>query len=146
MEFVLGRQDRDEAFCDIAHQVDADEVVKSKHARLRDTERPAENGIRFLDAQAQAKCLVQRRLDGEDANPVTEEPGRVVAHDDSLAHARVVEPLETVHDICPGVRTAHEFEQAHVAHRVEKMRDCKLGTERRRHLLDQQGYRDRRGV
>ena len=82
-------------------------------------------------------------LDSEYANAIAKKPRRVVAYDNALAHARLVELLQRVDDILASVFTAHNFEQPHEADRVEKMRDRKFGLKRLRHILDQQRNRDR---
>ncbi len=146
VECVFRRQDVLEALRDVAHQVDADQVVEPEHAGLRDAHRPAEHGIRLLGPEPHAERNVQRGLYREYADAVAEEAGRVIANDVAFAHALVVEAVEAVDDLLLRALAADEFEQAHVTHGIEEVGDRELGAKRLGHVLDEQRDRDRRGV
>ena len=139
MEHVAFRENGHQAFGDITHEVDADQVIQAEHARFRDAHWPAENRICFLRFQAHSEGSMQGRLNGEYANPVAEKSGRVVADNDALTHARFIECLKTLDNLGTRIGAAHNFQQPHVADWIEEMRNRKLRTEFGRHVLDQQG-------
>ena len=73
-----------QAFGDIAHQVDADQVIQTEDTRFRYAQGPAEDCVRFFWCELHAKCRVQRHLNGIDTHSIAKKSGRVVADDNSF--------------------------------------------------------------
>ena len=74
---------------------------------------------------------------GENTDAVAEEPGRVEAGYHPFTELLLAEIRQQVHDLRVGVFAAHQFEQAHETHGIEKMGDGKALSKRLRHILDQ---------
>ncbi len=89
-------ENRYQAFRDVAHQVDADEIIESENAGLRDAKWTAKYGVGLLRLQPHFEGGMQCRLDREHTNAVAKKSGCVIAKNNALAHARLIEMLEAV--------------------------------------------------
>ena len=102
--------------------VDADEIGEAKGSGARPAEGRAGERVHFFDGQA----LLEHEIGGVehdgDADAVGDEVGRVVGEDDLLAEDAVGEGGEGGDDGGVAVRGGDDFEQAHVARRVEEVR------------------------
>ena len=91
MEHVAFGENGPEAADNVAHEVNADQVIQAKNAGLWNAHRPTENGVSLLRLEAQPEGGMQGGLNGEYTHAIAEKPGRVIADDNALAHARFIE-------------------------------------------------------
>ena len=73
-------------------------------------------------------------------------PGTVLAADDALAQGDVAELGDRGKCVRRGVRTGSDFQQPHVARRIEEMGDQEIAAERLAHAVRQHLQRDGGGV
>ena len=81
------------------HQVYADEVNEAENAGLGHAHRFADDGIGFLDRQAEVEGGVEAGLDPEGADAVGDEARRVLAGDDAFAQLAVGEIADAVREV-----------------------------------------------
>ena len=135
-----------EARHDVRHQVQADQIRQPEDAGLRQSHRLAAHRVCFLDAQPMLQRLVHGAVHEERADAIRDEARRILADHDPLAQARVAHGVERLGHRRPRLRSAHEFQQPHVARRIEEVRDREVGAERLALPRDQRVERNRGGV
>ena len=140
------RQDIDQALHHVGHQVDSDQVVKTENTGFRYSHGTTKNGVGLERRQPLFERSLQRALDRENPDPVTEKSGRIATGYDTFTQLLFAEITQQVDDGRVGVLAAHQFEQAHETYRVKKVGDGKALAKRMRHVFDQQSNRDRRCI
>ena len=100
----------------------------------------------MLDRDAAFKGLDHRRLNPKGADAVGDEPGCVLAVNDTLAELMVGEFADDRDRLVPGFLAANNLQKTHVARRVEEMRDKKIALETLVHAVHQVAARYRRRV
>jgi hypothetical protein len=106
----------------VGENVDAHHVGEAEGAGARPAERLAGERIHLFDGQALLQHQRGCREHDRDADAVGDEVGGVVGKDDLLAEVAVGEGGKGGHDGGIGFGGGDDFEQAHVARRIEEMR------------------------
>ena len=139
---VAGRQGSGQAGIDVRHEIEPHQVDEAEHTGFRDPHGLADDRIRLLDSQALLDGLDHPDLQPVDPEPIGDETRAVLAAHDALAENAV---RKAGHSFCQmriAVRARHDFQQTHVARRIEEVRDEKVTRERRGHSLRQQRQRN----
>ena len=135
-----------EAAQHVRHQVESDQIEQPEDAGFGNPHRPADHRVGLLDRDA----VFDRRDDGAlqpvGADPVGDETRRVVAVDHRLAERYVEEGAKRFDPVRRDVRAANQFQQPHVARRVEEMGDQEVATKEVRHAFRQGRERNGRCV
>ena len=106
---------------DIDHGVQADDVRGAIGGALGPADLGAGEGIDGIETKAEALGVVHHRQDREDADPVGDEVGGVLGAHDALAQAGNQPGFQVVHGGGVGVAGGDQFDQRHVARRIEEM-------------------------
>ena len=138
---IVGGKRHRQARGDVEHEVEADEIVEPEQAGLGDPHRPGHHRIRLLDGHPLRHGLEQARLERMDPDPVGEKARGVAAVHHSLAEIAVTERRQSLDDLGPRVRPAHQLEQPHEPHRVEEMGNAEVAPHGGRHAFGQQRER-----
>ena len=131
---------------DVERGVEADQVDGAERRALRAAEGRAGDRIDLVDLISHVEHRVDRRHDAEDADPVGHEVRRVLGAHDALAKQKLAEVLDEAQQVGIGVGARHHFEQTHVTHRVEEVRNEEILAEIVRAALDHPGDRQAGGV
>ena len=123
-----------------------DQIEQPEDAGLGRADRTAHDRVRFLDGEAEIERRRDSRLHPIDADAVGDEAGRVLGVDDRLAQHDVAEGGDLLDRLGTRLRSADHFEQAHVARRIEEMRDAEILREAVRQAGGQLRQRNGRGV
>ena len=142
LQVVLHRLD------DVAHRVQADDVRRAERTRLGAAQLGAGQVVDDVHGQAELLGFVDRGQHAEDADAVGDEVRRVFRAHDALAQRGRQERLELVEDCRLRGRGRDQFDQVHVARRVEEVHAAEarlqVGVEAFGQLLDRQARRVRR--
>ncbi len=139
---VVGVEQRIHADHDVRHQIDAHQIHQTEHAGLRDPQRPARHRVGLLHGQSLRHGFEHRALQPVDADSVADEARCVFALHHALAQRPIAELPHLARGITAGCRARHQLQQAHVARRIEKVRDEKIAPETIRHFFEQTGQRN----
>ena len=131
------RQCKAQRRIDMRLQVQPDDVEQIEYAGLWEAAWLAHDCIRFFDGQSQAARRIDCALDPEDANAIGDEARRVLRSHDHLAEFQVGELSHGGNGLGPRLRPGHDFQQTHVARRVEEMRDAEILLHRNGHAVHQ---------
>jgi hypothetical protein len=142
-EIIACRQRRRQALGGIEHEIEPDQVIEPEDAGLGNAHGPSDDGVGLLDRQAVVQRLDHRDLQRIATDAVGQKTRCIAAGYDALAEAQVAELTQARGHLGPGLRAGHQLQEAHVAHRVEEMRDTEISHEPHRHALGQQSQRDR---
>ena len=107
---------------DVGEDVDADEIGEAKGSGAGPAEGGAGERVHFFDGEALLEHEVGGVEHDGDADAVGDEVGRVVREDDLLAEDAIGEGGKGGDDGGIGVGGGNDFEQAHVARRIEEVR------------------------
>ena len=146
MEHVVRFKCIGEAGIHLRQKVNADQVRQTEDAGFGDAEWLAHHRVGLFHRNALGHGFGHRRLNPETAKPVGDEPRPVLAGHDALAERHISKVFDGRQRIGIGLRTAHDFQQSHVAWRIEKMGDEEVAPEFRRRIAHQIGKRNGRGV
>ena len=146
MERIVLAQGRAEARRDMRHEVEADEVDQSEDAGLGNAHRPSHDGIGLLDREAAVHRFQHAELQPVDAEAVGDEARAVLAGDNGFTQNDIAEPDDARQDGRVGLGARDDFEQPHVARRIEEMRDEEIPREGIGQAVDEMRERDRRGI
>ena len=122
----------------ISHQINADQIIQTEHASFGNAHWPPHQRVSIFDRQATANGLVNADLQRKYTDPVTQKSGGVGTAHNTLSKNAVVKVGQPVNDMIGGIGAAHQFEQAHIAHRVEIMGDGKSLSECCWHVFNKQ--------
>ncbi len=128
--------------------------IKSSPTRSMRPNTPVFGTPTGLPITASASSTVESgvdRLDDSDLQPINAEPVRnesraVLAAHDALAEYEIRAGGHVLGERRIGRRPGHDFQQPHIARRVEEVRDQKIALERVAESLGEQRERNRRGV
>ena len=146
MERILFGQRLGHAAEHVRHQVEADHVEQSEHPGLGDAQGPADDGVRFLDADLHIHRPDDAALQPVDTDPVGDEARRVLARNDGLAEPEIGEPVDRIDGVGAGAFAGHHLQKPEIPWRVEEMGDQEVGLEILGHALGQPGKGNGRGV
>jgi hypothetical protein len=113
----------------VRHRVEADDVGRAEDGRLGPPHGGSEQGVGFGDADAVLTHPVEHGGHAERADPVGDEVGGVLAVDDALAEDVLTEIGHRSEHLGVGVVDRYDFEESHVAHGVEEVRDHEVAAE-----------------
>ncbi len=143
---IAGRQLALHVARDVSQHVQAHQVDQAEHAGARQADRLAGDGVGLLDRQAQLQRRAHPGQHGQHADTVADERRRVAGIDHFLAQLHGAELAQRFGRLWPGGRSGHQLQQAHVARRVEEMRDQKIGRKAWRQAGGDFGKADAGGV
>ena len=127
-------------------EIDTDQIHQPKHAGLRNTHGRANDRVGFLDRQPLVDGFDQCQLQPVDSQPVGDEAGAVLTAHDTFAKRHVGEAGDRGDRFRRGLRPGNDFQQAHIAWRIEEMRNQEVAPERLAHALGQHLQPDSGGV
>ncbi|OPY93124.1 MAG: hypothetical protein A4E73_00438 [Syntrophaceae bacterium PtaU1.Bin231] len=110
-----------EVLHDMVARIEADQVQRPEDGRSGTAQGLADDRVQLLDGEVLLDRDADRIGDVEDADPVAHEIGDVLAHDDALAEDVLTEADHEIDDFLPGLLAGDDFEEFHVARRVEKV-------------------------
>ena len=146
MESITVWQDAAKRGDNINHQVDANQIIETEHTCLGNPHGAAHQRVSLLNCEVATHGLINPDLKRKDANAVAEETRGVCASHNTLAKDTVIEICKPINDVVACFVTADQFQQPHIANRVEVMGNGKPLAEAVRHVFDQQADWDGRGV
>ncbi len=107
---------------DVGENVDANQIGEAESSGARPADGRAGERVDFFDGQS----LLEHQIGGvehdRDADAVGDEVGRVVREDDLLAEMRSANAEKAATACGIGFGSGDDFEQAHVARRIEEVR------------------------
>ena len=106
----------------MSEHVEADDIGGAEGGRLGPADGRAGAGVDFLDGHAEAGHQRERSEHGKGADAIGDEIGSVLGADDAFAEAAIAEIGERVEDFGRSGRAGNQFDQLHVARRIEEMR------------------------
>ncbi len=118
----LGQQ-RKHGLGQMRHQVDANEILKAEDAGFGNSERARSDGVGFVTGKAKVERFDHGVLHPIDADAIADEARRIFRDHNALAEAHVTEVAHHRQRILARFRSAHDLKQAHIARRVEEVRD-----------------------
>ena len=123
----VGRQGGLHGADDVGQGVQADHVGGAVGGALGPADLGAGEGVHFVEAEAEGLGVVHHRQDGEDADPVGDEVGGVLGAHDAFAQPGDEPGFEPVEGRRVGVPGGDQFDQVHVARRVEEVDAAEVG-------------------
>jgi len=105
----------------VAEHVEADEVAQAEGAGLGPSDGGAGEGVDFFDAEVHLLHDAHDVEHGEGADTVGDEVGSVFRVHHTLAEVEVAEVGDLLHRGRIGVLCRNDFEQAHIARRIEEV-------------------------
>ena len=106
----------------MAENVESDEIAEAEGAGFGPADCGSGEGIDFFDAEVHFLHYAHDVEHGEGADTVGDEVGRVFGAHDALAEVEIAEAGDRFHRGGVGVGGGNDFEQPHVARRVEEVR------------------------
>jgi len=106
---------------DVGHGVQADHVGSPVGRRFGTSDQGAADGVHFIETQAELGGVMDAGQDGEHADAVADEVGRVLGVDHALAQRSDQEAFQAFQHGSVGDLGRDQFGQMHVARRVEEM-------------------------
>ena len=131
---------------DICHRVQSDNVGQTKRGRLRSADGRPGQRIDGIETQPQPLRVIHGGNHREHADPVGDEVGGVAGTDYALAQGLGHEDLELVENIRVSACVRDQFDQMHVARRVEEMHATETGPILLRQYAGQFADREAGGV
>ena len=107
---------------DVGEDVDADEIGEAEGAGARPADGGAGQRVDLFDGESLLEHQVGGVEHDRDADAVGDEVGRVVREDDLLAEEAISESGESGDDGGIGFGCGDDFQQTHVARRIEEVR------------------------
>ena len=107
---------------DVAEDVEADQIDGAEGGGLGPSHGLSGEGVDFFDGQSHFLHEADDVQHGEGADAVADEVGSVFGDDDALAETHVAEVSDGVDGGAVGLGRRDDFQQAHVARRVEEVR------------------------
>ena len=126
--------------------VQAHDVGGAESAGLRAPQLGPGEVVDNIEAQAEFLGLAHRGKHLEGADPVGDEIGRVLGADAALAQRGRQEGLELVEHFGRGVGSGDQFDQVHIARRIEEMHAAESGAQRLRNAFAEPADRQARGI
>ena len=102
--------------------VEADQICGAKRGGFRLADGGAGAGVHFFDGHFQREHLADCVEHGKSADAVGDEVGRVFGRHHAFAQAQVADCVERLQDFRKRFGSGDEFDQFHVARRIEEMR------------------------
>ncbi len=130
----------------MAHRVEPDHVGGTEGAGRSAAQFLAGQVIDHVDRQAEFLRLMHGRQHAEHADPVGDEVRRILGAHHALAQRGGQEAFELVDDLRTGGDGRDQFDQMHVARRVEEMHAAEALLQLRAEAFGQGGDRQARGV
>ncbi len=130
----------------VAHGVQAHHVGSAESAGLGAAELGAGEVVDHIATQAELLRLMDGGHHAEDADAVGDEVGRVLGAHHALAEGGDKEAFELVEDLSLGRGGRDQFDQMHVARRVEEMHAAEARLQGRIEAFGQRRDRQARGI
>ena len=115
----------------VGEDVDADEIGEAKCSGARPADGGTGERVDFFDSKPCSSIRFGGVEHDRDADAIGDEVGRVVREDDLLAEHAIGEGGEGGDDGGIGVGSGNDFEEAHVARRIEEVRAEEAVSDRR---------------
>ncbi len=126
--------------------VESDEIAKTKRPCLRPAHCGSGQGIDFLDAQVHLLHNAHDVQHGEGADAIGDEVGRVLGVHHTFTQVQIAEVSDGLHQRGIGIGSGNQFQQAHVARRIEEVRTEPAAAEVVRETFGDLGHRQAAGV
>ena len=130
----------------VGQRIEADDIAGAVGGALRAADLRAGQRIDFVEAEAEGGRVVHDSQDRKDADPVGDEVRGVQRADHILAEARGQPGFQRVERAGVGAFGADDFDQRHVARRVEEMNAAEARPHRLGQALGQHVHRQAGGV
>ena len=127
-------------------EIDADQIHQAEHAGRRESHGPAHDGVGLLHLQPHIEGQHHRRLYPVGADAVGDEARRVTAGEHRLAEHDIAKRSDVFGGSGTRFRPRHQFQQPHIARRIEEMGDDEIRFQILRHVAHQLGKRNGRGI
>ena len=131
---------------DVRQGIETDHVGGAIGGALRTTDLRTGQRIDFVETEAEGLGVVHDGEDGKDADAVGDEVRRIQRTDDALAETRGQPGFQCVQRAGIGALRADDFNQVHVARRVEEMDAAEARPDIFRQALGQRVHRQAGGI